>query len=334
MTLLVTGGTGFVMSNVLLDWLTQDPAANAISLDLGPPDSIAERFFAPVRDRLEFVSGDVRDPGVLQALADRPITLLVNGAAITPGVGEREKANAALTVGVNVMGAVNALELARRLPGLRRMIHVSTGSVYGDKGPDGGGPLPEEGYVDPSPRGLYAISKLAAEHVAQRYATLFGLPLHMCRLASVYGPMDRDTPGRVIKCAPNVMMHRALLGTPWTVHAPSGVGDWIQSGDVGRAIGALLRAPKLHHPMYNIAYGEPVSLGALSDLICTVVPGASWREAAKADGADIVGDPKRIGGAWGAYATDRLRSDTGWRPRPLDESLAGYAEWIRLYELV
>lgn len=332
MTLLVTGGTGFVMSNVLLNWLTDDPAARAISVDIAEPDAVARRFFAPVADRLEVITGDVRDPDLLAGLAGRDITWLVNGAAITPGVGPVEKAKAALTVGVNVMGAVHALELARALPGLKRMIHVSTGSVYGDDGPAGGAPLPEDGYVRPFPGTLYAITKLSAELVCRRFGQLFELPLHMVRLASVYGPMDRDTPGRLIKCAPNVMVHKAVAGQPWTVRGAAGVGDWIHAGDVGRAICALLKAPTLRHEMYNIAYGAPASLAELSELVCKAVPGASWREAGEGETADLSGDPVRVSGAWGAYDTSRLTSDTGWRAMPLDAAITDYADWVRRFE--
>ncbi len=328
MTLLVTGGTGLVMSNVILHWLLDDPDARVISIDLGPPDPVARKFFAPVIERIDFVSTDLRDPIALDSLIDRGITRIAHGAAITPGVGPREKAHAALTVGVNVMGTVHVLELARRLPGLQRLIHVSTGSVYGDDGPGNGAPLPEEGYVEPFPGNLYAISKLTGELVARRFATLFELPLAMVRLASVYGPMDRDTPGRVVKCAANVMMHKAVARQPWTVAGGTSVGDWIHSGDVGRAICALLRAPALNHEMYNIAYGEAVSLTDLSERVAAVVPGSRWSLTDDAAGADVSGNPARLSGAWGAYDTSRLRTDTPWRPRPLEEALADYAAWL------
>lgn len=331
MALLVTGGTGLVMSNVILHWLLEDPEGRVISIDLGPPDAVAQRFFSPVADRIEFLSMDLREPGALEGLLDRGITHIAHGAAITPGVGAREKAQAALTVGVNVMGTVHVLELARRLPGLVRLLHVSTGSVYGDDGPEDGGPLPEEGYVDPFPGNLYAISKLSGELVAQRFATLFDLPLAMVRLASVYGPMDRDTPGRVVKCAANVMMHKAVAGEPWTVANGSAVGDWIHSGDVGRAIGALLRAPELHHTMYNIAYGEAVSLEALAGLVAAAVPGSAWSSIDDPARADVSGNPARLTGAWGAYDTSRLRGDTPWRPMPLETALADYAAWLRTF---
>jgi UDP-glucose 4-epimerase len=329
MTLLVTGGTGLVMSNVILHWLQDDPDARVISIDLGPPDPVAQKFLAPVAERIEFLALDLRDPGALDNLQDCGITRIAHGAAITPGVGAREKAQAALTVGVNVMGTVHILELARKLGGLERLLHVSTGSVYGDDGPADGSPLPEDGYVRPFPDNLYAISKLSGELVARRSATLFDLPLTMVRLASVYGPMDRDTPGRVVKCAVNVMMHKAVTGEPWTVANGSAVGDWIHSGDVGRAICALLRAPSLHHEMYNIAYGEALSLEALAERVAAVVPGSTWSHTADAGTADVSGDPARMTGAWGAYDTSRLRSDTPWRPRPLEDALANYAAWLR-----
>ena len=52
MTLLVTGGTGFVMSVVAREWLNRDPHARAVILDRSGLDAIAEKFFAPVHDRL------------------------------------------------------------------------------------------------------------------------------------------------------------------------------------------------------------------------------------------------------------------------------------------
>ena len=107
------------------------------------------------------------------------------------------------------------------------------------------------------------------------------------------------------------------------------MGDWIHSGDVGRAICALLRAPALNHAMYNIAYGEAVSLEDLADQVAAVVPGSGWSHTADAAGADVSGNPARLTGAWGAYDTSRLRADTPWRPRPLKDALADYAAWLR-----
>ena len=334
MRLLVTGGTGFVMSHVLVNWLEQNPGAQAVSVDIAEPDQAAERFFAPVRERLTFVTGDVRDPGLLDTIPGRDaITAIVCGAAMTPTKGTTEKSQAAMIAGVNMMGPVHCLELARTLPGLKRMVHVSTGSVYGDNGPDDGSPLPEDGYVRPFPGTLYPITKLTGELLATRYKELFALPLSIVRLASVYGPMDRWTPGRDFACAPNVMVHKALAGERWTIRGADAVGDFIHGGDVGRAICSLLATEKTPNDIYNIGYGAPATLAELSDHVCASVKGAAWRPAAEGEAADLSGDPGRVTGAWGAYDITRLRADTGWAPMPLRDAIADYVAWVHDVEL-
>ena len=329
MQLLVTGGTGFVMSHVVRTWLERHPSATVASVDIAPPDSLAERFFAPVRERLTVVTGDVRDPNLLGTIPGKEsVSHVVCGAAMTPSIGTTEKSRAATIAGVNIMGPVYCLEFARTLPRLERMVHVSTGSVYGDDGPDDGGPLPEDGYVRPFPATLYPITKLSGELLANRWRELFGLPLHVVRLASVYGPMDRPTPGRDFACAPHVMVHKALRGESWSVAGADGVGDFIHAADVAGAVCDLLAAPALRHDVYNIASGEPTTLAALARLVCSVVPGATWYEASPGDAADVVGSPARRTGAWGAYDIARITADVRWQPRPLRQGLADYAAWI------
>lgn len=329
MSLLITGGTGFVMSNLARCWLERQPDEHAVLVDLAPLDGVAKRFFAPVADRLTVVTGDVRDPDLLPSVAaSHDIDRIVHGAAMTPTSGTTEASQAAMVVGVNVMGTLHALELARSLPDLKRMIHVSTGSVYGPDGPGDGVPLPEDGYVRPFPQTLYPITKLSGELIAARYASMFELPLRTVRLASVYGPMDRWTPGRDYACAPNVMANKAVAGETVTISGADAVGDWIHAGDVASALVALLDTPHLHHDTYNIAFGEAASLAQLADLIAQAVPGFTWSQA-PSQSAMITGDSARKAGAWGAYDTSRLRSDTGWQPRPLGKALADYVRWLR-----
>jgi len=332
MSLLVTGGTGFVMSNLVRLWLERHGREHVVLVDLAAPDAVAERFFAPVADRITVVTGDLREPGLLGEIAKaHSIDRIVHGAAMTPTVGSTEASQAEMVVGVNVMGTVHALELARSLPGLKRLIHVSTGSVYGDDGPADGSPLPEDGYVRPFGTSLYPITKLAGELIATRYKALFALPLHIVRLASVYGPMDRWTPGRNYACAPNVLVHKALAGEPVTIRGGASVGDWIHAGDVAAALAGLLDADGLRHDVYNIAYGAPASLADLAEMVARAVPGFVWRETEE-ETATLSGNPARRTGAWGAYDISRLKADTGWRPRPLDQALADYVAWVRAYE--
>src|SRR3990170_9057376 len=95
MTLLVTGGTGFVMSVVARGWLDRNPAARAVILDRAGLDAMAQQYFSPVRDRLTVITGDICDPASwAKALDDHAITAVVHGATVTPisrGTAEEAK---------------------------------------------------------------------------------------------------------------------------------------------------------------------------------------------------------------------------------------------------
>jgi len=328
MTLLVTGACGFVMSNLVRHWLDADPAAHVVAVDAWQPDALWDRFMAPVRGRIRFVAGDVCDRAWWGALDPAGITHVVHGAAVTSGVGERERALARRTVEVNVLGTLYALEWARAHGRLARFVDVSTGSVYGDDGPDG--PLPEDGWENRNPRSLYGISKRTGELIAMRYAAIFGLPVATVRLSSVYGPMDRASPARHIVCLPNRLVHWALAGRAPRLSTLDAVGDYIHAGDVAAAIATLLKAPHLEHHLFNIALGRPVLVREVLEHVTAAVPGFTWSVVPETQ-ADIVEDSTRRRGAWGAYDIARLRA-VGWEPRPLGEAIAEYVAWVRVYE--
>ena len=230
---------------------------------------------------------------------------------------------------VNFGGSVNLLELARTLPGLKSFINVSSGAVYNDTGPEPPGPMPEDGWVDPPE--FYGIAKLASELVTLRYGELFGIKTASCRLSGVYGPMDRRRPSRAYYCPPYVIIHKALEGARLRINAPDAVGDHIHSQDVARAIMALLEKEEpFKYPVYNIAYGEAVTLRELIGLVADIVPKLEW-EVAPEDDCDIVADDRFRGGRWGAYDISRIVGETGWRPLPLSEALADYADFIRRF---
>src|SRR5690348_13911663 len=220
MSLLITGGTGFVMSVLARHWLEVEPRARLVIIDSAAPDAAAIRYFAPVAERITFVVADITRPsGWREALASHAITHVVHGATITPisrGTArearkEPEADDPARIVDVNLMGTVALLEWARAVPALQRFIYVSSGAVYKHHGPDRPGePLPEDGYV--MPRTLYGVSKLASELITERYGELFGFSTTSVRFASVYGTMDRPTASRNFRHTPNRIAHLAVAG--------------------------------------------------------------------------------------------------------------------------
>lgn len=336
MTLLVTGGTGFVMSVLARRWLERDPHARLVVLDAAPLDEAARRYFAPVEARLSVVVADVTRPETWRAaLSDAGITRIAHGATITPlsrGTAaeqrrEPEAENPARIIDVNVMGTIAVLEWARTLPALQRFVYVSSGAVYKHHGPDRPGePLPEDGYV--MPRRLYGISKLASELIAERYGELFGLSTASVRPSSVYGTMDRVTASRNFRHVPNRLAHLALEGRAEVrVNTLDAVGDYVHVEDLADAIIALLRAPKLRYGAYNVASGVSASIGDIVGWIAEKVPGFHAR-IVPPEQADLVQDPQLRDGMWGAYDIARIGMETGWKPRPVREALHAYMDWI------
>jgi len=336
MKLLVTGGTGFVMSVLGRRWLDADPSARLAILDAAPLDAAALRYFAPVAKRLDVVVADVTRPDAWHAaLRGSDVTHIVHGATVTPlsrGTAaearrEPEAENPGRITEVNVMGTVAILDWARALPGLRRFIYVSSGAVYKHHGPDRPGePLPEDGYV--MPRRLYGISKLASELITERYGDLFGLSTTSVRLSSVYGTMDRVTASRNFRHVPNRLAHMALDGVRRVrVNALHAVGDYIHAEDVAAGIISLLHAPSPRYSAYNIAMGAAVTTADMVAWIAERVPGFQ-AEISGPEDADILQDPSLNSGMWGAYDISRIKAETGWTPRPVRDALHAYLDWI------
>lgn len=182
------------------------------------------------------------------------------------------------------------------------------------------------------PRTLYGVSKLASELITERYADLFGLSATSVRLASVYGTMDRPTATRSFRHGPNKIAHLAVAGAKCVrVNTLDAVGDYVHAEDVARAIAALLRADRVHYSAYNIATGTVTRLAELVQWTAQKYPGFH-AEVTAPEHADIVQDPARVDGMWGAYDIARLCAETGWRPRPVREALHSYLEWIATHE--
>ncbi len=336
MKLLVTGGTGFVMSVLGRHWLDADPTAQLIVLDAAPLDAAAVRYFAPVAERLTVVVADVTRPDTWRdALDGGDVTHIVHGATVTPisrgtaaeAKHEPEAENPGRIIEVNTMGTVAVLDWARTLSRVQRFIYVSSGAVYKHHGPDRPGePLPEDGYV--MPRRLYGISKLASELITERYGDLFGLSTASVRPSSVYGTMDRVTASRNFRHVPNRLAHMALDGVSRVrVNTLDAVGDYIHAEDVASGIVSLLLAPNLRYGAYNIAAGATATVGDLIRWIAEKVPGFHAEITAPHD-ADIFQDATLKDGMWGAYDISRITAETGWKPRPVCAALHAYMDWI------
>jgi nucleoside-diphosphate-sugar epimerase len=239
------------------------------------------------------------------------------------GRGEPGLAGARAAFEANIMGTFDVLAWAAHLPALDRFITVSSGAVYADDGPE---PLPEDGYVAPAE--AYPITKRVGELLTGLAVREAGLPAISVRLSGVFGPMDRVTAVRDVRCAPYVIVHRALGSRLVRVSALEAVGDFIHAEDVADALLTLLALGCPAFPVYNIAYGTTVSVADLLAWTAEKVPGLR-HAVTDAATADVVLDPALRRARWGAYDIARITAETGWRPRPMREALHSYVDWVR-----
>lgn len=337
MTLLITGGGGFVMSNLARMWIEANPCDRVVVLDTGSRDAALGAFWAPVADRIDYVQGSVLDADLLARIGaeHRPDRILHSAtvtlfAPQTPDgaiIANPETDAPGTVLEVNIMGTVRLLELARTLSNLKCFVNLSSGGVYNDYGPEPPGPMPEEGWVHPPE--FYGISKYSSEMIARQYGAKFGFPVCSCRLSGVYGPMDRWRPSRAYDCPPKAILHRAREGRPVRVSSLESVGDHIHAQDVARAMIALLgKEGGFDHDVYNVAQGEAVTLGTLLEMCRELHPRLTWKVAPPEDCDIVAQDPRFTGGRWGAYDIGRITTETGWSPMPMREALAHYDAFI------
>jgi nucleoside-diphosphate-sugar epimerase len=328
MTILITGGTGFVMSNVARYLLETNPSATVVILDLTPVEGLVADFFAPVSDRLIGVQGDIRDRDLLNGLGSRYAFTHVAHAAMVAGFPSWERESPATFIDVNVLGTVNVLEWARTVESLQQFLYVSSGGVYGEALPDSPtDPQPETGPFNPPE--LYAISKLTSERIVRRYGQLFDMVTPRVRLSGVFGQMERPTPGRVTMSMPYHMVRSVIEQRPFrtTARTLEAGGDFLSAEDIASAMSAVIQSTAPQHNVYNIAFGTFTMVPEALEAFEKAVPAFEY-EVVDDEQADVIMDPEQRYARWNAYAIDRISGEFGWQPRPLVEEFASYYEWV------
>ena len=319
MTTLITGGSGFI--GVALAELLLAGGETVIGYDLAPPPASALGAFAALPGRFVPVRGDVRDEaGLARAMREHLPDYLVSMAAITADAA-RERAAPRAIFDVNVGGALAVLAAAAGC-GVRRVLHLSSGSVYGASGRDAE-PLREDA-TPLRPEGLYGMSKRAAEEAVQRLAHLAGVPLVIGRLGTCFGPWEADSGVRDTPSAPLQVLRLAGRGQAVVLPRDSR-RDWLYARDAAAAIAALLKAD-WRHAVYNLAAGHVWRMSQWCERLAGRHPGFSWRyaEAGEPANVDYYADYDRA-----VMDIGRLRGDTRFEPRfGLQAAFDDFQDWL------
>jgi len=315
----ITGACGFVGLALAehLMWRGED----VIGFDRTPLPPAAAKAFDGLSGRFSMVVGDVRDAEALrQAMAQHPPQRLVTLAAITADA-TRERATPGAIFDVNVGGVIAALTAAVD-SGVTRVLHASSGSVYGVSG-NGADALYEDS-TPLRPEGLYGISKQAAEGAALRLAALHGLDLIVGRLGTCFGPWEADTGVRDTLSAPLQALRLAERGETAVLPRDSR-RDWLYVRDAATGLGALLDRPTLPHAIYNVAAGLMGSMSDWCEAMAARHPGFRWHVAGEGEAANV-----DYYAPYDRAPMDiaRLRADTGFVPRfDLAAAAADFLAW-------
>lgn len=258
---LVTGGAGFIGSNIIEALLAADQSVVCLdNLSTGHRENVEEVQAAAgsAGSKLEFIIGDIRDRNTCKDVM-RGVDIVLHQAAL--GSVPRSIEDPLTTHDVNVTGFLNILDAAR-LAGVRRFVYAASSSVYGDEPT-----LPKQEDRIGNPLSPYAASKLANEIYASIYARTYGFSSTGLRYFNVFGPRQ-DPEGPYAAVIPK-WVASMIEDEQVTIH-----GDGETSRDfcyVANAVQANLRAAlapdRVQGEIYNVAVGESTSLSELFTLL-------------------------------------------------------------------
>jgi dTDP-glucose 4,6-dehydratase len=323
-TLLITGGAGFIGSN-LVQFALDHTSDRLVVVDKLTYAGSLLSLERPLRDdRVTFVGADIGDAAAMaRVFAEYEPAAVLNLAAETHV--DRSIDTPQPFLETNVVGTFVLLETARRwiaehpdARGAFRFVHVSTDEVYGALGRNG--VFSEDTpYAPSSP---YAASKASADHFVRAYFHTYGLPSIITNCSNNYGPFQ--FPEKLIP----LMILNALDGRALPIYGDGGhVRDWLHVEDHCAGI-LLVLAKGRPGEKYNIGGGNERSNLDIVDRICDLLdelrPALRSHRTLRTFVADRPGHDRR-------YAIDatRIRRELGWAPRHTFET--GLRETVRWY---
>ena len=327
MTILVTGGAGFIGSNFILDWLAQSDET-VVNLDkLTYAGNRANLASLDKDGRHVFVRGDICDRALLQTLfAEHRPRAVVHFAAESHV--DRSIHGPAEFVQTNFVGTFSLLEEARAywtgMPAAEksgfRFLHVSTDEVYGSLGPSDAAFAETTAYAPNSP---YSASKAGSDHLVRAWHHTYGLPTLVTNCSNNYGP--RQFPEKLIP----LMIANALAGKPLPVYGDGqNVRDWLYVGDHCSAIRAVLAGGRPGE-VYNIGGNAEMKNLDVVHTLCAVLdtlrpdPAGAHQRLVKFV-TDRPGHDRR-------YAIDarKIAAELGWKP--VESFKSGLAKSVQWY---
>lgn len=301
MTILVTGGAGFIGANFIYLELEKYPEDRIVCIDkltyAGNLETLDEAMKNP---NFRFVKGDICDRDTVFRLFEEEMPDIVVNFAAESHV-DRSIENPGVFLETNILGTQVLMD-ASRTYGVKRYHQVSTDEVYGDLPLD----RPDLFFTEETPlktSSPYSSSKAGADLLVNAYHRTFGLPTTISRCSNNYGPYQ--FPEKLIP----LMIANALSDKPLPVYGEGlNVRDWLYVEDHCKAIDLIIRHGKVGE-IYNIGGHNEMKNIDIVKLICAALekPESLITHVADRKGHDM------------RYAIDpaKIHRELGWLPETM-----------------
>jgi UDP-glucose 4-epimerase/dTDP-L-rhamnose 4-epimerase len=260
----------------------------------------------------DFHVGDIASPGVARE-AMWGCDLVIHAAALADVAACTRRPLEAIQA--NIVGTQRVLQAVAASGSVRRMVFVSSASVYGNGGP---GVFAED--MPLAPVSVYGASKAWGEHQTATVLGEAGVSYTTVRYFSVYGEpqvVKENSHSWVVAW----FGMRAALGLP--LHLNGGgaqVRDLVHVDDIATGTLRALISPAAHNGTVNIGTGTATTIRRVAELICGHYPSAALTAAPMPPG-----DPRG-----GRASTQRMEHLLGWRPQiTVEEGIDRYVAWLR-----
>jgi len=243
---LVTGGAGFIGSNIVEELLNRKEKVRILdNFSSGKMSHIAE-----FKDKIEIIKGDIRNFSDLKK-AMKGVTYVLHQAALRSV--PKSVDNPMDTNDVNITGTLKLLISAKEA-GVKRVVYASSSSAYGDSKV-----FPQHENLKPSPISPYAVAKLAAEHYCVMFSKTYGLETVSLRYFNVFGP--KQDPESMYSAVIPKFIEQAYKNEPLTIHwdgKQSRDFTYVKNVAEANILAALTNG--IAGNVYNVATGNTITL--------------------------------------------------------------------------
>jgi UDP-glucose 4-epimerase len=253
MKILVTGGAGFIGSNLTKDLVNAGHEVRVMdNLSLGVESNLRD-----IMKKIKLINGSITDEKLVSdAVKGCDYVFNLAAASSAPMFDEDPRKG----YNVNVMGFLNVLEASRRL-GIKRVMYASSSSIYGDA------PLPHSENIKVVPPNFYSATKLTNEDSARLYSDVFGLETVGFRFFSVYGPNERAK-GRFANIVSQFMWKIKNDEVPVIFGDGSQTRDFTYVTDITKAMILAMNAKNdVAGHFFNIGTGKRNSFNDIIDIL-------------------------------------------------------------------